>query len=90
MSARCALALLLVALPLPSLAALHVMIVEGLGGEPQYTQQFDAQAQRIAAASRTLTAAADVQGARRTAGDTRRRARGLAQPGGQTHARATG
>ena len=61
MSARCALALLLVALPLPSLAALHVMIVEGLGGEPQYTQQFDAQAQRIAAASRTLAAAADVR-----------------------------
>jgi hypothetical protein len=60
MSARGALALLLVALPLPSLAALQVMIVEGLGGEPQYSQQFDAQAQRIAAASRALTATAEV------------------------------
>jgi hypothetical protein len=60
MSARCALALLLVALPLPSLAALHVVIVEGLGGEPPYTQQFDAQAQRIAAASRALTAPGEV------------------------------
>lgn len=42
------------------MAALRVLIVEGLGGEPVYTRQFDAQAQSIAAASRTLTSPADV------------------------------
>jgi hypothetical protein len=54
------LALLATLVPVPAMAALRVLIVEGLGGEPAYTREFDAQAEAIAAASRTLTSPADV------------------------------
>lgn len=53
--------LALTCLPLPAAAALRVVIVEGLGGAPVYTRQFDDEARALAAAGQTLTAPADVR-----------------------------
>ena len=48
--------ILLLLAPLLVKADLHVVIVEGLGGDPAYAAQFSAQADAIEAASSTLTA----------------------------------
>lgn len=47
---------LLLMMPALALAELHVVIVEGLGGDPVYAEQFSAQAEAIKSASATLTA----------------------------------
>jgi hypothetical protein len=47
--------------PALALSELHVVIVEGLGGDPGYAAQFSAQADAIEAASSTLTADENVQ-----------------------------
>lgn len=53
-------ALLATLAPACAMAALRVVIVEGLGGEPIYTNEFAIEARAIADASRTLTSPADV------------------------------
>jgi len=52
---RIALLSFLLATPLPVLADLHVVIVEGLGGDAEYAQQFGEQVDAIEAASSSLT-----------------------------------
>lgn len=47
--------------PMSARAALHVVIVEGLAGEPQYAQQFDAQAHAFAQAAGSLAAPEDIR-----------------------------
>lgn len=42
-------------LPLQALAALHVTIVQGLGGMPEYDERFTEQRERITAASLSMT-----------------------------------
>jgi hypothetical protein len=42
-------------------AALHVVIVEGLGGEHTYTEQFDAEVQALRTASASLTSDAEIR-----------------------------
>ncbi|HTW75960.1 MAG TPA: C13 family peptidase [Steroidobacteraceae bacterium] len=59
-AAALALALMVCLAPLPALAGLRVVIVEGLGGEPGYSREFDAEARALAAAGRTLTSPANV------------------------------
>jgi hypothetical protein len=54
-------ALAVVLAPSPALAALRVLIVAGLGGEPVYTREFNDEVQAVASASRALTAPADVR-----------------------------
>jgi hypothetical protein len=49
------LGLTLIAVP-AALADLHVVVVQGLGGEPRYTEQFDEQVAAIASAAQSLTA----------------------------------
>jgi hypothetical protein len=49
------LAPLLLGVALPAQAALYITIVQGLGGQPEYQQQFDQQRVVLAAAARTLT-----------------------------------
>jgi hypothetical protein len=56
MKQRCVALILLLMAPVLVLADLHVVIVEGLGGDPVYAAQFSAQADAIEAASLTLTA----------------------------------
>jgi len=41
----------------PASAAMHYLIVGGLGGEPEYAQAFEQQAQQLASAARTSVAA---------------------------------
>lgn len=48
--------ILLVVLPATALPDLHVVIVEGLGGEPRYAEQFAEQVQVIVDAAESLTA----------------------------------
>ena len=48
---------LLSILPLPALADLQVVIIEGLGGDAQYESQFGEQVEAIAAAAGALTSA---------------------------------
>lgn len=50
-----ALTAVLVLLPMHASAELHVVVVEGLGGEPRYAEQFDNQVVAIENASRTVT-----------------------------------
>jgi len=79
LSRRGALAVLLLAgvTAIPAAhAGAHVIIIEGLGGEPRYTRQFDAQVQALAAASRALDGNDAV---RVLAGEQATRARILAQ-----------
>jgi hypothetical protein len=65
LGARAWLAVLLLALaglmPRPAAAALHVVIIEGLGGEAAYADQFDEQVRALAKASRSLTEPANVR-----------------------------
>ncbi len=59
---RTALAGLLLVLVSPCVsAALRVVVVEGLGGEAQYTQQFDTEAHALVVAARRITSPDDVQ-----------------------------
>jgi hypothetical protein len=52
---------LLVLAPPCASAALRVVVLEGLGGEAQYTQQFDTEAHALAAAARRVTTPEDVR-----------------------------
>jgi hypothetical protein len=47
---------LLIMLPVAALADLHVVVIEGLGGEPRYTEQFEEQVAAIVSAAQSLTA----------------------------------
>jgi hypothetical protein len=47
--------LALLALPLTARASLHVLIIEGLGGERAYAEQFEAEAQAVRKASASVT-----------------------------------
>lgn len=47
--------------PLPAFAALYAVVVEGLGGEPQYAAQFHEQVEVIKAASQPLAAGGEVR-----------------------------
>jgi hypothetical protein len=47
--------------PLPASAALYAVVVEGLGGEPQYAAQFHEQVEVIKAASEALAAGGEVK-----------------------------
>jgi len=47
--------------PLSAMAALRVVVLEGLGGQADYTRQFDAEAGALAAAARRITASEDVR-----------------------------
>lgn len=42
-------------------AALHVVIIEGLGGEERYTREFDAEAQAVRQASASLTSSGQIR-----------------------------
>ena len=53
---RALLSLLLIAVPAVAIGDLHVVIVEGIGGEPRYTEQFDEQVTAIVDAAQSLTA----------------------------------
>lgn len=55
MSLRAALAAVLLIAGLPAHAAVHVLVVSGLGGEAQYATRFAAQAAQIAHASLSIT-----------------------------------
>jgi hypothetical protein len=48
-------ALLLIVVPVAALADLHVVVIEGLGGEPRYTEQFGEQVTAIVTAAESLT-----------------------------------
>lgn len=48
-------ALLLIVVPGAALADLHVVVIEGLGGEPRYTEQFGEQVTAIVNAAESLT-----------------------------------
>lgn len=52
--------LLLALLPLSSRAELQVVIIEGLGGEPAYQQQFDAEVHALSQASASLTGSGQI------------------------------
>lgn len=52
---------LLSLLPVVATAELHVVVVEGLGGEPVYAEQFDQQVAAISAASRSMTDASRIR-----------------------------
>lgn len=56
LNSRIALLCFLLTAPLSAFAELHVVIVEGLGGDPLYAQQFSAQVDAIEAAASSLTA----------------------------------
>jgi hypothetical protein len=43
--------------PARAVSALHVVVIEGLGGEADYTHQFDTEAQALAASAQRLVAA---------------------------------
>ncbi len=47
--------LLLIVVPVATFADLHVVVIEGLGGEPRYTEQFDEQLAAIVTAAKSLT-----------------------------------
>jgi len=47
--------------PLCASAALRVVVIEGLGGQADYTQEFDTEARALAAAARHITASGDVR-----------------------------
>jgi hypothetical protein len=47
---------LLIMLPAAALADLHVVVIEGLGGEPRYAEQFGEQVDAIVSAAQSLTA----------------------------------
>ena len=47
---------LLSVLPAVALAEMHVVVIEGIGGEPRYTEQFGEQIVAIESAARSLTA----------------------------------
>jgi hypothetical protein len=49
------------AVPLAAAAAMQVVIIEGLGGEHRYTQQFDAQVKAARAAAESMTPAAQIE-----------------------------
>ena len=52
---RKSISLLLVVVPAAALADLHVVVIEGLGGEPRYTEQFGEQVAAIVTAAQSLT-----------------------------------
>jgi hypothetical protein len=52
---RKSISLLLLVVPATALADLHVVVIEGLGGEPRYTEQFGEQVAAIVTAAQSLT-----------------------------------
>lgn len=55
-SLRLCMSLALLLAPIAGVTAQHVVVIEGLGGEARYVEQFDAQVQSIVKAAQTQTA----------------------------------
>lgn len=53
--------LVLSAMPLAAAAGLHVVVIEGLGGESRYADQFSEQVDAIVAAARTVTGDSNIR-----------------------------
>ena len=47
--------LMLIVVPVAAFADLYVIVIEGLGGEARYTEQFDQQVSAIVTAAESLT-----------------------------------
>jgi len=53
---RKSIGLLLIVVPAAALSEMHVVVIEGLGGEPRYAEQFGEQVAAIESAAQSLTA----------------------------------
>ena len=66
MTRRAVLAMLALAMTLPAQAAVHVLVISGLGGDADYAQRFEALGRDIAQAS--LSVAGDAAHVQRLSG----------------------